>query len=300
MLRIAGVQFPGHSDKETNIATATRLVRRAAEGGAKIVCLPELFSTMYFCVERRQEYFDWAEPIPGPTIARMGRLARETGAVLICPIFERTPDGRFYNAAAVVGPDEQVIGRYRKASIPFMDRSRSSEPRGDEKFYFEPGDLGFPTFPTPFGVRIGLLICYDRHFPEAARILGLNGAEIVFVPTATTGMTRYLWDLELRAHAVTNIYYVCGVNKVGVDTGGSARNHFGSSLVIDPRGQVLAQASDTTEDVVVADLDLSVLPELRALWGYYRDRRPDLYGALVESPARPPAAAPAATVTTAP
>jgi N-carbamoylputrescine amidase len=287
MLRIAGVQFSGHSDKDTNIATATRLVRRAAEQGAKIICLPELFSTMYFCVETRPEYFDWAEPIPGPTIARMGRLARETGTVLICPIFERTPDGVFYNAAAVVGPDEQVIGTYRKASIPFMDRSRSSEPRGNEKFYFQPGDLGFPTFPTPFGARIGLMICYDRHFPEAARILGLNGAEIVFVPTATTGMTRYLWDLELRAHAVTNIYYVCGVNKVGIDTGGSARNHFGTSLVIDPRGQVMAQASDTTEDVVVADVDLSVLPELRALWGYYRDRRPDLYGALAEA-SRPP------------
>lgn len=289
MLRIAGVQFSGHADKETNIATATRLVRRAADQGAQIICLPELFSTMYFCVETRQEYFDWAEPIPGPTIERMGRLARETGTVLICPIFERTPEGVFYNAAAVVGPDEQVLGRYRKTSIPFMDRSRSSEPRGNEKFYFQPGDLGFPTFATPFGARIGLMICYDRHFPEGARILGLNGAEIVFVPTATTGMTRHLWDLELRAHAVTNIYYVCGVNKVGVDIGGSTRNHFGSSLIIDPRGQVMTQASDTTEDVVVADVDLSVLPELRALWGYYRDRRPDLYGALVEEQPRPPA-----------
>jgi N-carbamoylputrescine amidase len=246
---------------------------------------------MYFCVEERREYFAWAEPIPGPTIARMGEVARATGTVLICPIFEQAGD-RFYNTAAVVGPGGQVIGKYRKSSIPFMDRSRSKEPRGNEKYYFTPGDLGFPTFPTPFGARIGLLICYDRHFPEAARVLGLNGAEIVFVPTATTGMTRYLWDLELRAHAVANIYYVCGVNKVGVDVGGSARNHFGSSLVVNPRGEVMAQASDTREDVIVVDIDLSVIPEMRALWGYYRDRRPDLYGPLAEVPAPAAAATP--------
>jgi N-carbamoylputrescine amidase len=163
-----------------------------------------------------------------------------------------------------------------------MDRGRSAEPRGNEKFYFRPGDLGFPTFPTPFGARIGILICYDRHFPEAARILGLGGADIVFVPTVTSGMTRYLWDLELRAHAVTNIYYVCGVNKVGVDVGGSTRNHFGSSLIANPRGEIIAQANDTGEDVAIADVDVSVIPELRAMWGYYRDRRPDLYGALAE------------------
>jgi beta-ureidopropionase len=132
--------------------------------------------------------------------------------------------------------------------------------------------------PTPFGC-IGILICYDRHFPEAARVLGLDGAEIVFVPTATTGMTRYLWDLELRAHAVTNIYYVCSVNKVGV---GSARNHFGSSVIINPSGEILAQGSDTREEIVTADLDLSAIGELRALWGYYRDRRPEMYGPVVK------------------
>jgi N-carbamoylputrescine amidase len=286
MVTVAGVQFVGHADKEANIATATRLVRQAAARGAQFVCLPELFSTMYFCVETRREYFDWAEPIPGPTIDRMAALARETGTVLIAPIFERADDGRFFNAATILGPDGALLGKYRKSSIPLMDVGRSSEPRGNEKFYFEPGDLGFPTFDTPFA-RIGILICYDRHFPEAARVLGLGGAEIVFVPTATTTMTRYLWDLELRAHAVTNIYYVCGVNKVGVDVGGSARNHFGSSMVINPRGEILAQASDTREDMAIADVDLSVLPELRALWGYYRDRRPDMYGPLVEPTTAP-------------
>ena len=285
MLKIAGVQFGGHVDKDVNLATATRLIREAARRGAQIICPPELFSTIYFCVETRPEYFDWAEPIPGPTTDRMAALARETGTVLICPIFERTEDGLFYNSAAVLGPDGGLIGKYRKSSIPFMDRGLSAEPRGNEKFYFRPGDLGFPTFPTPFGVRIGILICYDRHFPEAARILGLGGAEVVFVPTVTSGMTRYLWDLELRAHAVTNIYYVCGVNKVGVDVGGSSRNHFGSSLIANPRGEIIAQANDSGEDMAIADIDVSVIPELRAMWGYYRDRRPDLYGALAEVPA---------------
>jgi N-carbamoylputrescine amidase len=146
-------------------------------------------------------------------------------------------------------------------------------------------------FDTPFA-RIGILICYDRHFPEAARVLGLGGAEIVFVPTNTTRMTRYLWDLELRAHAIANVYYVCGVNKVGVDAGGSTRDHHGDSLICNPRGEILAQASATREDIVMADVDLSVIPELRALWGYYRDRRPDLYGPVVET--HNPAAAPAA------
>jgi beta-ureidopropionase len=287
MVTIAGIQFVGHIEKERNIRRAIELVREAAARGARIICLPELFSTMYFCVETRPEYFDWAEPIPGPTIDRMASVARETGTVLIAPIFERAPDGLFYNAAAVLDPEGRIIGKYRKSSIPLMDVGRSAEPRGNEKYYFEPGDLGFPTFATPFG-RIGILICYDRHFPEAARVLGLDGAEIVFVPTATTGMTRYLWDLELRAHAVTNIYYVCGVNKVGVDIGGSARKHFGASVIINPRGEIVAQAGDTGDEIVTAELDLSAIGELRALWGYYRDRRPEMYGPLVEprEPAR--------------
>ena len=283
MVRIAGVQFIGHADKTANVERAERLVRQAADRGAKIACLPELFSTMYFCVETRREYFDWAEPVPGPTTDRMGALARELGIVLIAPVFEKAPDGRYFNCAAVLGPDGRVIGKYRKSSIPFMDAAQSPEPRGNEKFYFSPGDLGFPTFDTPFG-RIGILICYDRHFPEAARVLGLGGAEIVFVPTATTRMTRYLWDVELRAHAVANVYYVCGVNKVGVDIGGSTRDHHGNSMIVSPKGEIMAEASATEDDIAVADVDLAALPALRALWGYYRDRRPDKYGPVVELP----------------
>ena len=283
MLRIAGVQFIGNADGAANLANAERMVREAAARGAKIACLPELFNTMYFCVETKAEYFDWAEPIPGPTTERMGTLAGALGIVLIAPVFEKAPDGRYFNAAAVLGPDGKFIGKYRKSSIPFMDASRSSEPRGNEKYYFTPGDLGFPTFDTPFA-RIGILICYDRHFPEAARVLGLGGAEIVFVPTATTRMTRYLWDVELRAHAIANAYYVCGVNKVGVDVGGSKRDHHGNSMIVSPKGEVLAEASATADDIALADVDLSALPALRSLWGYYRDRRPDKYGPVVDLP----------------
>ena len=283
MVTIAGAQFAGNADKEINVRTAIAMVREAAGRGARIICLPELFSTMYFCVETRREYFDWAEPIPGPTIDRMSDVARETGTVVIAPIFERA-DGRYFNTAAVIGPDGGLIGKYRKSSIPLMDTAQSTEPRGNEKFYFTPGDLGFPTFATPFA-RIGILICYDRHFPEAARVLGLGGAEIVFVPTATTRMTRYLWDLELRAHAVANAYYVCGVNKVGVDTGGSKRDHHGNSMIVSPRGEILVEASATKDDIAVADVDLSALPKLRELWGYYRDRRPEMYAPVVDLPA---------------
>src|SRR4029453_3060088 len=159
MLRIAGLQFIGNLDRAANAATAERLGRGAAARRAKIACLPWRVNTMYFCVETKPEYFEWAEPVPGPTTERMGALARDLGIVVIAPVFEKAPDGRYFNAAAVLGPDGRCLGKYRKSSIPFMDVSQSAEPRGNEKYYFTPGDLGFPTFDTPFA-RIGILICY--------------------------------------------------------------------------------------------------------------------------------------------
>ena len=284
MLRIAGVQFVGHADKAVNIETAERMVRQAAARGAKIACLPELFNTMYFCVETKPEYFDWAEPVPGPTTDRMGALARELGIVLIAPVFERAPDGRYFNTAAVLGPDGQMIGKYRKSSIPFMDAAQSSEPRGNEKFYFTPGDLGFPTFDTPFA-RIGILICYDRHFPEAARMLGLRGAHLLLVPTATyREWIRDVWEVELRGHAIANMFYVGGVNKVGKDVGGPPdRHYFGSALFIDPKGGVMARAGDKEDEILYADIDPKVCDDVRDLWGFLKFRRPDAYGDVVQA-----------------
>jgi beta-ureidopropionase len=284
MVRIAGVQFVGHADKAVNIEIAERMVRQAAARGAQIACLPELFNTMYFCVETKPEYFDWAEPVPGPTTERMGALARELGIVLIAPVFERAPDGRFFNTAAVLGPDGRMIGKYRKSSIPFMDVAQSSEPRGNEKFYFTPGDLGFPTFDTPFG-RIGILICYDRHFPEAARTLGLKGAHLLLVPTATyREWIRDVWEVELRGHAIANMFYVGGVNKVGKDVGGPRdRHYFGSALFIDPKGGVMARAGDKEDEILYADIDPKTCADVRDLWGFMKFRRPDAYGDVVQA-----------------
>lgn len=283
-VRVALAQFSGHIDKNINIEKAESLARQAAGNGAKVVCFPELCTTIYFCFDRDKKWFETAEPVPGPAVDRLRRVAKETGTVIVYPLYEND-GGVLYNTAVVIGPDGELIGKYRKMSIPQILRTvKAGETPGDERFFFEPGNLGFPVFDTPFGLKIGILICYDRHFPEAARVLGLGGAEILFVPTATTRMTRYLWDVELRAHAIANVFYVCGVNKVGVDVGGSRRDHHGNSMILSPKGEVMAEASATEDDIALADLDLATLPSLRKLWGYYRDRRPDKYAPVVEEP----------------
>jgi N-carbamoylputrescine amidase len=282
IMKIAGVQFQGNRNKEVNIQTSSRLIRQAAEQGAKIICLPELFNTIYFCYDQVQENFQLAEPIPGPTTEEMATLAREVRAVLICPIFEKAMKGEYYNSAAVLGPNGELLGKYRKNHLPLLSRLDPKERTGNEKFYFRPGNLGFPVFSTPFGVTIGILICYDRHFPEAARILALKGADILFVPTATpSGFTRYVWEIELKAHATDNIYYICGVNKVGRDEGGSEKVWYGTSLIINPQGEILAQGSDRNEEVVIADIDLTLIEKIRTSWNFFRDRRPEIYGELV-------------------
>lgn len=284
MIRIAAVQLQGHRDKEVNIEKASRLIREAAKQGAKIICLPELFTSIYFCYEWRQENFQLAEPIPGPTTEKMADLAREIQSVLICPIFEKSMTGEYYNSAAVLGPQGELLGKYQKSHIPLVVSKTENEERvWNEKYYFRPGKMGFPAFPTPFGVTIGILICYDRHFPEAARAVALNGADILFVPTAASaGFTRNIWEIELRAHAASNILYVCGLNRVGRDFGGSDRSWFGSSVIINPRGEILAQASDTKEEIIMADVDPGLIAEVRNFWNYYRDRRPEIYGDLAK------------------
>jgi N-carbamoylputrescine amidase len=243
---------------------------------------------MYFCVERRREYFDWAEPIPGPTIERMAQVARETGAVLICPIFERTDDGTFYNAAAVLGPDGRVIGKYRKSSIPFMDRARSSEPRGDEKFYFTPGDLGFRAFDTNVG-PIGTLVCWDQWYPEGARLTALQGANILLYPTAIGWHPKEkaqhgeqqldAWKTIQRSHAIANGCWVAAVNRVGFERlggQGDGIEFWGHSFVCDPFGLIVAEAAGD-EALVLAEVDLSRIEEVRRNWPFLRDRRTDAY-----------------------
>lgn len=276
-LKAALIQMSTEYEKDKNIQKAENLVREAAGNGAQLVCLQELFNTIYFPFELNPKHLDLAEPIPGPTVERMQEVAREEQIVLVAPVYEKDMEGQLYNSAPVIGTNGELLGVYRKSHIPLVSTPSLT---GIEKYYFTPGDTGFITFDTPWDVRFGILICYDRHFPEGARVLALKGAQLLLVPTATTGMSRYLWELELRAHAVDNIYYVGGVNRVGKDLGGATHQWYGSSLWSDPKGQIVAQAGDSADEIVYADLDFSVIPQIRNEWGFFRDRRPDLYGDL--------------------
>jgi N-carbamoylputrescine amidase len=250
------------------------LAREAASQGAQIVCFQELFYGPYFCQVQDPQYYSYAEPVPGPTTEKMIELARQTGMVVIAPIYEEEQPGVYYNTALVIDADGRYLGKYRKTHIPQV--------RGFwEKYYFRPGNLGYPVFDTAVG-RIGVYICYDRHFPEGWRALGLAGAQIVFNPSATSrGLSAYLWNLEQPAAAVANEYFVGAINRVGVEPLGD-NDFYGSSYFVDPRGQLVGEvASGKDEEVVVRDLDFEVLHEVRQLWAFYRDRRPDAYGSLV-------------------
>jgi len=284
MARIALVQFSGNVDKDVNVRKAEDLARQAAGNGAKIVCFPELCTTTYFCYERNPAFFNLAEPVPGPAVNRMRAVAKETGTVLVYPLYENDA-GTLYNTATVIGPDGELIGKYRKMSIPQILRTvGKNETPGDERFYFQPGNLGFPVFDTPFGIKIGILICYDRHFPEAARTLALKGAHLLLVPTATyRDWIRDVWEAELRGHAIANMFYVGGVNKVGADVGGAPdRQYFGSAVVFGPKGDLIGRAGDKRDEILYADVDPKVCEDVRDLWGFFRFRRPDAYGELVK------------------
>jgi N-carbamoylputrescine amidase len=251
------------------------LAREAAQQGAQVLCFQELFYGPYFCQVQENEHFDYAEPIPdGPTTKIMQDLAKETGMVLVVPIFEKEQEGFYYNTAAVIDSDGTYLGKYRKHHIPHVKGFW-------EKFYFRPGNMGYPVFDTAVG-RVGVYICYDRHFPEGWRALGLNGAQIVFNPSATSrGLSMYLWNLEQPAAAVANEYFIGAINRVGREEFGD-NDFYGSSYFVDPRGQIVGDAaSDTDEEVVVRDLDLDLIEEVRQQWAFYRDRRPDAYQDLV-------------------
>ena len=273
IVRAALIQTEGLTPVDKMVERQIALIHQAAEQGAQITCLQELATGPYFCQEEDKRWYDLAEPVPdGPTVQRMQEVAAETGMVLIVPVYEIESPGFLYNCAAVIDSDGSYLGKYRKTHIPHSDNFL-------EKYYFRPGNLGYPTFDTSVG-RIGVYICYDRHFPEGARALGLNGAEIVFIPSATAGHSRVLWDVEQRFHAIANGYFVGTINRVG--TALKPDVHFyGHSYFCNPSGEVLAQADDQ-EAVIVADLDLDQLSEARAEWPFYRDRRPDMYEPLVK------------------
>ena len=263
--------------KRANIEKNLRFIDEAAKQGVQITCMQEVFTTPYFCAEQEPRWYEAVEKMPdGPTVKLMQEVAKKHGMVLIVPIYEEEITGVYYNTAAVIDADGKYLGKYRKNHIPH------TKPGFWEKYYFKPGNLGYPTFETAYA-RIGVYICYDRHFPEGARALGLNGAEIVFNPSATVaGLSEYLWELEQPAHAVANGYFVGAINRVGHEQPWDIGEFYGKSYFCNPRGKIIAQASRDSDELVVADLDLDQIREVRNVWQFFRDRRPETYGALVK------------------
>jgi N-carbamoylputrescine amidase len=275
IIRAALVQQKWTGDKESMIANAVEHIRAAASQGAQVLCLQELFDGPYFCQIQDADYYSYTESIPdGPTTALMQEVAAQNNIVLIVPMYEVEQPGVYYNTAAVIDADGTYLGKYRKNHIPQVKGFW-------EKFYFKPGNLGYPVFDTAVG-RIGVYICYERHFPEGWRALGLAGAKIVFNPSATSrSLSEYLWRLEQPAAAVANEYFVGAINRVGVEPLGD-NEFYGQTYFVSPRGQLVGDAaSDTEEELVVRDLDLDLLTEVRDTWAFYRDRRPDTYEGLV-------------------
>ncbi len=263
--------------KDSMLEKHLKYTKEAHEKGVKILCYQEIFNGPYFCAEQQTCWYDAAEPIPdGPTIKRLQEVAKQYQMVLVVPIYEKEQTGVYYNTAAVIDADGSYLGKYRKNHIPHV------APGFWEKFYFRPGNLGYPVFQTRYAT-IGVYICYDRHFPEGARALGLNGAEIVFNPSATVaGLSEYLWKLEQPAHAAANGYFIGAINRVGTEEPWNIGQFYGTSYFCDPRGQIIAEGSRDGEELVVADLDLDKIKEVRNTWQFYRDRRPETYNELVK------------------
>jgi len=263
--------------KQANIDKNLKFIEGAAKQGVQIICMQEVFTTPYFCAEKEPRWYEAVERIPdGPTVKLMQEVAKKHGMVVIVPIYEEEITGVYYNTAAVIDADGRYLGKYRKNHIPH------TKPGFWEKYYFKPGNLGYPTFETAFA-RIGVYICYDRHFPEGARALGLNGAEIVFNPSATVaGLSEYLWELEQPAHAVANGYFIGAINRVGHEQPWDIGEFYGKSYFCNPRGKIIAQASRDSDELIVADLDLDQIREVRNVWQFFRDRRPETYDPLVK------------------
>ena len=261
--------------KKSMIEKNVAMIDEAAKKGVQMLCMQELFYGPYFCAEQKSKWYSLVEKIPGgPTLLLMQELAKKHSMVIVVPMYEVEITGVYYNTAAVIDADGTYLGKYRKHHIPQV------APGFWEKFYFKPGNLGFPVFKTAYG-DVGVYICYDRHFPEGARILGLNGAEIVFNPSATVaGLSEYLWKLEQPAHAVANGYFVGAINRVGVEAPWNIGEFYGQSYFCTPRGKIIAEAPRDKDFLVVADLNLDEIQEVRDIWQFYRDRRPEEYGAI--------------------
>lgn len=261
--------------KEAMLEKHIPFIEEAGKQGVQILCLQEIFNTPYFCPGQDPKWYASAETIPGPTVDLMATYAKKYSMVIIVPIFEKEQAGVLYNTAAVIDADGTYLGKYRKNHIPHTSGFY-------EKFFFKPGNLGYPVFKTKYAT-IGVYICYDRHFPEGARILGLNGAEIVYNPSATvSGLSQYLWELEQPAHAAANGYFMGCINRVGTEAPWNIGKFYGSSYFVDPRGQIFKQASEDKDELLVAEFDLEMIEEVRSVWQFYRDRRPETYSKMTD------------------
>ena len=277
VVRAALLQTDWTGDKESMIVRHEQAAADAAAQGAQVMCFQELFYGPYFCQVQDTQYYSYTEDIPdGPTTKRFQALAKELGMVLVIPMYESVKTkGLYYNTAAVIDADGTYLGKYRKQHIPQVKGFW-------EKFYFAPGTNGYPIFDTAVG-KVGVYICYDRHFPEGWRALGLNGAEIVFNPSAThRGLSEYIWRIEQPAAAVANMYYVGAINRVGIEDIGE-NDFYGQSYFVDPEGKFVGDVGDAYKpELIVRDLDMDKILEVRHRWAFYRDRRPDAYDELVE------------------
>ena len=276
IVRGALLQATYTGEQESMIQKHEEYARQAAEQGAQIMCFQELFYGPYFCQVQDAKWYSLTEPIPdGPTTKRMQKLAEETKMVLIVPMYEEDGVGIYYNTAAVIDADGTYLGKYRKTHIPNLSGFW-------EKFYFRPGNLGYPVFETAIGV-VGVYICYDRHFPEGARMLGLHGAEIVFIPSATSrGLSQHLWRIEQTSHAIANGYFVGTINRVGIEKDLGTNDFYGQSYFCTPRGEFVGDVGDAhKEELIVRDLDFDLIREVRDTWQFYRDRRPEAYDDIV-------------------
>jgi len=286
------VQMRMGPDPEANFAAAVEHVREAARLGANVVCLPELFRTQYFCQREDIKLFDLAEAIPGPSTQKLSDLARELRVAIVASLFERRAAGLYHNTAVTLNADGATVGMYRKMHIP-------DDPLYYEKFYFTPGDLGFQAVDTAFG-RVGTLVCWDQWYPEGARLTAMQGAEVLFYPTAIGwhpaekdefGAAQYdAWQTIQRGHAIANGVYVAGVNRVGVEHGdilgnraaGPGLEFWGGSFLADPFGRIIAKASHDSEEILLGEIDLTLLEDTRRNWPFLRDRRIDAYGLLTK------------------
>jgi N-carbamoylputrescine amidase len=281
MPRIALIQTRASAEPADNVARTLDLIRQAAAGGARVICTQEMFTTLYFCRTQDTAHFDLAEPMPGPTTSTLCALAAELGVVIVAAAFEKRAPGLHHNTAAIIDADGTLLGLYRKMHIP-------QDPGFEEKFYFTPGDLGFRAWKTRYGT-IGVLICWDQWYPEAARLTALQGAEILFYPTAigwlasekdALGAAQHTaWETVQRGHGVANGCYVAAVNRIGME---GETEFWGQSFVSDYCGQILAKAAPDREEIVYADCDLKAMEDHRRIWPFFRDRRIDAYGGILD------------------